>query len=246
VPPIVYYDTSNPSAGVYYANGNEYVPIYVAPQPVYQENGGGGTEYNPVPPSGHSLPIGYNSISTSKQSILNKLETDISYALKGLTSWLFNSFRKSFISLVKNVIGDRLASGLFNFFSSSIHLVGSFEQFTNQISMGFDFSQALNDSKGNVPIAVVETIVHAPIDRFFDNWGWEIGADLAEDSVRLGAMFGIDGLLAAAALAAAGLALGKAIAWGLDTISDGAVDAIVEPIVEEGEKEIEEESDGES
>jgi hypothetical protein len=40
VPPITYYYTSNPSAGVFYANGYEYVPVYVTPS--YQDYSGGG------------------------------------------------------------------------------------------------------------------------------------------------------------------------------------------------------------
>ena len=45
VPPIVYYNTSNPYATTYYANGYEYVPNYIAPvvyyAPTYGYYGGG-------------------------------------------------------------------------------------------------------------------------------------------------------------------------------------------------------------
>ncbi|MDR0299832.1 MAG: MucBP domain-containing protein, partial [Streptococcaceae bacterium] len=44
VPPIIYYYTSNPNAGVFYANGYEYVPIYVTPS--YQDYSDGGSYDN--------------------------------------------------------------------------------------------------------------------------------------------------------------------------------------------------------
>ncbi|PUA16202.1 hypothetical protein CYU10_001887 [Lactococcus lactis subsp. lactis] len=51
VPPIVYYNTSNPYATTYYANGYEYVPNYIAPvvyyAPTYDSYGyGGGYSYS--------------------------------------------------------------------------------------------------------------------------------------------------------------------------------------------------------
>ncbi len=51
VPPIVYYNTSNPYATTYYANGYEYVPNYIAPVvyyvPTYDSYGyGGGYSYS--------------------------------------------------------------------------------------------------------------------------------------------------------------------------------------------------------
>ncbi len=49
VPPIVYYNTSNPYATTYYANGYEYVPNYVAPVVYYAPTYGyygGGTSYS--------------------------------------------------------------------------------------------------------------------------------------------------------------------------------------------------------
>ncbi|MDM5143782.1 hypothetical protein ICE98_00853 [Lactococcus lactis] len=51
VPPIVYYNTSNPYATTYYANGYEYVPNYIAPVVYYAPTYGyysydGGTSYS--------------------------------------------------------------------------------------------------------------------------------------------------------------------------------------------------------
>ncbi|MDG4971328.1 cell wall anchor protein [Lactococcus lactis] len=49
VPPIVYYNTSNPYATTYYANGYEYVPNYIAPFVYYAPTYGyygGGTSYS--------------------------------------------------------------------------------------------------------------------------------------------------------------------------------------------------------
>ena len=51
VPPIVYYNTSNPYSTTYYANGYEYVPNYIAPviyyAPTYDSYGyGGGYSYS--------------------------------------------------------------------------------------------------------------------------------------------------------------------------------------------------------
>ncbi|MBK0028440.1 cell wall anchor protein [Lactococcus sp. S47] len=49
VPPIVYYNTSNPYATTYYANGYEYVPNYIAPVVYYASTYGyygGGTSYS--------------------------------------------------------------------------------------------------------------------------------------------------------------------------------------------------------
>ena len=51
VPPIVYYNTSNPYATTYYANGYEYVPNYIAPviyyAPTYDSyDYGGGYDYD--------------------------------------------------------------------------------------------------------------------------------------------------------------------------------------------------------
>ena len=49
VPPIVYYNTSNPYATTYYANGYEYVPNYIAPVVYYVSTYGyygGGTSYS--------------------------------------------------------------------------------------------------------------------------------------------------------------------------------------------------------
>lgn len=49
VPPIVYYNTGNPYATTYYANGYEYVPNYIPPviyyAPIYGYYGGG-TSYS--------------------------------------------------------------------------------------------------------------------------------------------------------------------------------------------------------
>jgi len=49
VPPIVYYNTSNPYAPTYYANGYEYVPNYISPVVYYAPSYdyyGGGTSYS--------------------------------------------------------------------------------------------------------------------------------------------------------------------------------------------------------
>jgi hypothetical protein len=49
IPPIVYYNTSNPYATTYYANGYEYVPNYIAPVVYYAPTYGyygGGTSYS--------------------------------------------------------------------------------------------------------------------------------------------------------------------------------------------------------
>ena len=74
VPPIVYYNTSNPYATTYYANGYEYVPNYIAPvvyyAPTYNEyNSGGGYGYDGGTPysggNGYSSGAGYSSTSVA-------------------------------------------------------------------------------------------------------------------------------------------------------------------------------------
>jgi len=62
VPPIVYYNTSNPYATTYYANGYEYVPNYIAPVVYYAPTYGyygGGTSYSRG--YGYSSGGGYSS-----------------------------------------------------------------------------------------------------------------------------------------------------------------------------------------
>ena len=64
VPPIVYYNTSNPYATTYYDNGYEYVPNYIAPViyyvPTYDSYGyGGGYSYSGG--YGYSSGGGYSS-----------------------------------------------------------------------------------------------------------------------------------------------------------------------------------------
>ncbi|WP_394530460.1 cell wall anchor protein [Lactococcus lactis subsp. lactis] len=66
VPPIVYYNTSNPYATTYYANGYEYVPNYIAPviyyAPTYDSYGyGGGYSYSSG--YGYSSGGGYSNSS---------------------------------------------------------------------------------------------------------------------------------------------------------------------------------------
>ncbi|MDG4969124.1 cell wall anchor protein [Lactococcus lactis] len=76
VPPIVYYNTSNPYATNYYANGYEYVPNYIAPviyyAPTYDsyDYGGGydydrGTSYSRG--YGYSSGAGYSSTSVASR-----------------------------------------------------------------------------------------------------------------------------------------------------------------------------------
>ena len=76
VPPIVYYNTSNPYATTYYANGYEYVPNYIAPvvyyAPTYNEyNSGGGYGYDEGTPysggNGYSSGAGYSSTSVASR-----------------------------------------------------------------------------------------------------------------------------------------------------------------------------------
>jgi hypothetical protein len=76
VPPIVYYNTSNPYATTYYANGYEYVPNYIAPvvyyAPTYNEyNSGGGYGYDGGTPysggNGYSSGAGYSSTSVASR-----------------------------------------------------------------------------------------------------------------------------------------------------------------------------------
>ncbi len=62
VPPIVYYNTSNPYATTYYANGYEYVPNYIAPVIYYAPTYGyygGGTSYSGG--YGYSSGVGYSN-----------------------------------------------------------------------------------------------------------------------------------------------------------------------------------------
>ena len=76
IPPIVYYNTSNPYATTYYANGYEYVPNYIAPvvyyAPTYNEyNSGGGYGYDGGTPysggNGYSSGAGYSSTSVASR-----------------------------------------------------------------------------------------------------------------------------------------------------------------------------------
>ncbi|MDT2943206.1 cell wall anchor protein [Lactococcus lactis] len=76
VPPIVYYNTSNPYATTYYVNGYEYVPNYIAPvvyyAPTYNEyNSGGGYGYDGGTPysggNGYSSGAGYSSTSVASR-----------------------------------------------------------------------------------------------------------------------------------------------------------------------------------
>jgi len=67
VPPIVYYNTSNPYATTYYANGYEYVPNYIAPVIYYALTYGyydGGTSYS----GGYGYSSGGEDGSTSVAS----------------------------------------------------------------------------------------------------------------------------------------------------------------------------------
>ncbi|CDI47604.1 Predicted cell-wall-anchored protein SasA (LPXTG motif) [Lactococcus lactis subsp. lactis Dephy 1] len=67
VPPIVYYNTSNPYATTYYANGYEYVPNYIAPVIYYALTYGyydGGTSYS----GGYGYSSGGEDDSTSVAS----------------------------------------------------------------------------------------------------------------------------------------------------------------------------------
>ncbi|WP_139008958.1 cell wall anchor protein, partial [Lactococcus lactis] len=62
VPPIVYYNTSNPYATTYYVNGYEYVPNYIAPVVYYAPTYGyygGGTSYSGG--NGYSSGGGYSN-----------------------------------------------------------------------------------------------------------------------------------------------------------------------------------------
>ena len=75
VPPIVYYNTSNPYATTYYANGYEYMPNYIPPvyyAPTYNEyNSGGGYGYDGGTPysggNGYSSGAGYSSTSVASR-----------------------------------------------------------------------------------------------------------------------------------------------------------------------------------
>ncbi len=198
VPPIVYYNTSNPYATTYYANGYEYVPNYIAPVVYYvstygydgdysSDSGNSDGDYNSAnnvaqsqsPQQNNNKNSSVNSQKYSRKS--NKTRaTHGSSALKGILSTIVGDITSKLGTW--GIMAERATS----------------KEISDTI-FGTVFDAFLQFSTNNPSIAALKTAVHL---------GITILVNILVDLLSFGAAF----------------LLGWVIAYFLDTLADWAID----------------------
>ena len=212
VPPIVYYNTSNPYATTYYANGYEYVPNYIPPvvyyTPTYDGYGYvGGYSYS----SGYAYSSGGYSSSSGAyypnyvpQSAYYSKEAQLVAEEGGNNSSKVNYSTdkedNSLLNFGESVWSSSLGESLKNVTRFAPWQISSFVDYGTQIVSGEDANDALN-----------KTAVHAGLSAVGD----VAGEYVAEE---IGGMLGT--ALAPGVGTIIGIGIGAALGVGFDFIYD--------------------------
>ena len=213
VPPIIYYNTSNPYATTYYANGYEYVPNYIPPVvyyvPTYDSYGyGGGYSYS----GGYGYSSGgvySNSNGTYypnyvPQSAYYSKEAQLVAEEGGNNSSKVNYSTdkedNSLLNFGESVWSSSLGESLKNVTRFAPWQISSFVDYGTQIVSGEDANDALN-----------KTAVHAGLSAVGD----VAGEYVAEE---IGGMLGT--ALAPGVGTIIGIGIGAALGVGFDFIYD--------------------------
>jgi len=212
VPPIVYYNTSNPYATTYYANGYEYVPNYIPPvvyyTPTYDGYGYvGGYSYS----SGYAYSSGGYSSSSGAyypnyvpQSAYYSKEAQLVAEEGGNNSSKVNYSTdkedNSLLNFGESVWSSSLGESLKNVTRFAPWQISSFVDYGTQIVSGEDANDALN-----------KTAVHAGLSAVGD----VAGGYVAEE---IGGMLGT--ALAPGVGTIIGIGIGAALGVGFDFIYD--------------------------
>ena len=213
VPPIVYYNTSNPYATTYYANGYEYVPNYIAPviyyAPTYDNydyDGG----YSYFGGNGYSSGGGYSNSNGTyypnyvPQSAYYSKEAQLVAEEGGNNSSKVNYSTdkedNSLLNFGESVWSSSLGESLKNVTRFAPWQISSFVDYGTQIVSGEDANDALN-----------KTAVHAGLSAVGD----VAGEYVAEE---IGGMLGT--ALAPGVGTIIGIGIGAALGVGFDFIYD--------------------------
>ena len=211
VPPIIYYNTSNPYATTYYANGYEYVPNYIAPvvyyAPTYGYYGGG---YSYSGGYGYSSGGGYSNSNGTyypnyvPQSAYYSKEAQLVAEEGGNNSSKVNYSTdkedNSLLNFGESVWSSSLGESLKNVTRFAPWQISSFVDYGTQIVSGEDANDALN-----------KTAVHAGLSAVGD----VAGEYVAEE---IGGMLGT--ALAPGVGTIIGIGIGAALGVGFDFIYD--------------------------
>ena len=212
VPPIVYYNTSNPYATTYYANGYEYVPNYIPPvvyyTPTYDGYGyGGGYSYSggyAYSSGGYSSSSGAYYPNYVPQSAYYSKEAQLVAEEGGNNSSKVNYSTdkedNSLLNFGESVWSSSLGESLKNVTRFAPWQISSFVDYGTQIVLGEDANDALN-----------KTAVHAGLSAVGD----VAGGYVAEE---IGGMLGT--ALAPGVGTIIGIGIGAALGVGFDFIYD--------------------------
>ncbi|MDN6080091.1 MAG: cell wall anchor protein, partial [Lactococcus lactis] len=212
VPPIIYYNTSNPYATTYYANGYEYVPNYIPPVvyyvPTYDSYGyGGGYSYSggyAYSSGGYSSSSGAYYPNYVPQSAYYSKEAQLVAEEGGNNSSKVNYSTdkedNSLLNFGESVWSSSLGESLKNVTRFAPWQISSFVDYGTQIVSGEDANDALN-----------KTAVHAGLSAVGD----VAGEYVAEE---IGGMLGT--ALAPGVGTIIGIGIGAALGVGFDFIYD--------------------------
>ncbi len=252
VPPIVYYNTSNPYSTTYYANGYEYVPNYIPPVVYYastygyygtyssnSENYGGdysaGSEENYSNNTSGNTDSGnsHSSNSTkrknnssSTQNILSRVANSISSFIRGLPDRIYGYLKDEFGTGLSHFISTNMTNKFFKKLSNIINLKGTLER----LFYGIDFFKAYEHNH-DVTVSLFETYIdNWLINPAIDDWATDIGVDASVEALGIAMSIGL--WMIAVAIGGVVLLAFKALAWALESITDGLVNDFIDSVVE--------------
>ncbi|ADA64017.1 hypothetical protein [Lactococcus lactis] len=252
VTPIVYYNTGNPYATTYYANGYEYVPNYIAPVVYYastygyygtyssnSENYGGdystGSEENYSNNTSGNTDSGnsHSSNSTkrknnssSTQNILSRVANSISSFIRGLPDRIYGYLKDEFGTGLSHFISTNMTNKFFKKLSNIINLKGTLER----LFYGIDFFKAYEHNH-DVTVSLFETYIdNWLINPAIDDWATDIGVDASVEAFGIAMSIGL--WMIAVAIGGVVLLAFKALAWALESITDGLVNDFIDSVVE--------------
>ena len=167
VPPIIYYNTSNPYATTYYANGYEYVPNYIPPVvyyvPTYDSYGyGGGYSYSggyAYSSGGYSSSSGAYYPNYVPQSAYYSKEAQLVAEEGGNNSSKVNYSTdkedNSLLNFGESVWSSSLGESLKNVTRFAPWQISSFVDYGTQIVSGEDANDALNKTAVHAGLSAV-------------------------------------------------------------------------------------------
>ena len=185
VPPIVYYNTSNPYATTYYANGYEYVPNYIPPvvyyTPTYDGYGYvGGYSYS----SGYAYSSGGGNTNGGISNNGNSSQPYINH--KGNYGRALPDMGDGDEDIGKDFVENYAISGWEYGLGKTLENVYD----VTPLGVGIDFGSQLMNGE-SIEEAGVKTIAHKVISDVSMEAGAEAGADIGGELGTLGGPVGI-------------------------------------------------------